>query len=514
MTVRLTYTSGALSSELDDAFDAHLSSARERAEGPLTHLVAGGPLDEGEVLERENPAHVDEVASRLYTGTEEIVGRAVEAARVACEEWRHTPYHERNSRLRRAAQAISDRHIEIASVLSLETGKTRVEAIAEVQEGIDLIEQYCGEIERNEGFVQRLASFVDREQNTDVLRPYGVFGVISPFNFPFALTIGMTSAALVAGNAVVLKPSEEAPWSAALVGEILAAADLPAGAFNLVHGGPQVGRLLVDSDVDGIAFTGSAEVGREIARSMQEGRYARPALTEMGGKNPTIVTTRADLDKAAEGVARAAFGLSGQKCSACSRAIVLEPVLDEFGERLAAFADSLQLGDPADHDAFLGPVINASGVRRFEEAVASVRAAGGSVLAGGGRPDDHGYFVEPTVVTRLPRGHDLTRRELFMPFVTVESAASLDDAIAEANAPIYGLTAGIFTDDDAETEQFLDTIEAGVVYVNRQAGSTTGAWPGTQTFCGWKSSGSTGKGGLGSYYVPQFMREQSRTIVG
>ena len=234
---------------------------------------------------------------------------------------------------------------------------------------------------------------------------------------------------------------------------------------------------------------------------------------EMGGKNPAIVTESADLAKAAEGVARAAYGLSGQKCSACSRAIVLDRVYDEFAERLVAFTQTLRLGDPADGGVFLGPVINAESADRFSDAVAEARHAG-NVAAGGARIDPAGYFVEPTVVTDLPRGHDLTRRELFLPFLTVERVATLDDALAEANAPVYGLTAGIFSEDQAEIDRFLDAVEAGVVYVNRSAGATTGAWPGTQTFCGWKSSGSTGKGGLGPHYVPQFMREQSRTVVG
>lgn len=514
MTVRLTYTSGSLSTELDDEFDGYLTAARERNPEPLAHLIDSETVAEGEVIERENPAQTNEVASRAHAAPEALVHRAVAAAKVAREGWRHTPFPKRNRKLLAAADAIGARHIEIAAMVSLETGKTRVESIAEVQEGIDLIEKYCGEMERNAGFEQPLDSFVEAERNTDVLRPYGVFGVISPFNFPFALTLGMTSAALVAGNTVVLKPSEEAPGSATLVAEALAAAEVPPGVFNLVHGGPSVGEALVGSAVDGIAFTGSAEVGREIARRMQDGPYARPALTEMGGKNPTIITTNADLEKAAEGVARAAFGLSGQKCSACSRAIMLEPVYEEFCQRFAAFADSLRLGDPVEHDAFLGPVINRASAQRFAEAVTAAKDAGATVLAGGGQPSSDGYYVEPTVVAGLPRGHDLTRRELFLPFVTVESAASLDHAIAEANAPVYGLTAGIFSDDEAEADQFLDEIEAGVVYVNRYAGSTTGAWPGTQTFCGWKSSGSTGKGGLGAYYVPQFMREQSRTIVG
>jgi 1-pyrroline-5-carboxylate dehydrogenase len=232
----------------------------------------------------------------------------------------------------------------------------------------------------------------------------------------------------------------------------------------------------------------------------------------MGGKNPAIVTASADLGKAAEGVARAAFGLSGQKCSACSRAIVVSEVHDEFVERLAAFTRTLAVGDALDPKTFLGPVINARSVERYEEAVAEARRDG-RVIAGGGRPDLPGHFVEPTVVASLPPGHRLAREELFLPFVAVTAAASLEEAIQEANAVDYGLTAGIFTEDDAERDRFLEAIEAGVVYVNRRAGATTGAWPGAQSFCGWKSSGSTGKGGLGPHYVAQFMREQSRTIV-
>ncbi len=170
------------------------------------------------------------------------------------------------------------------------------------------------------------------------------------------------------------------------------------------------------------------------------------------------------------------------------------------------------LGEPAEREMFVGPVVNEGSVARFEEAVADARRDG-RVVTGGRRPGRPGLFVEPTVVSGLPRGHRLERDELFLPFVTVSRVGSLDEAIAEANAPAYGLTAGIFSEDEGEQERFLDAIHAGVVYVNRRAGATTGAWPGTQTFCGWKSSGSTGKGGLGPWYLPQFMREQSRTVV-
>jgi 1-pyrroline-5-carboxylate dehydrogenase len=512
MSTRLTYTSGAFSSETEHEFESRLAEARGATPEPLPHLIGGEEVADGEPFERRDPALGEPVASRARAAAPELVARAIAAARAAAPGWRATPHGERCERLRAVARGIEERHLELAAVVSLETGKTRTESILEVQEAVDLITTYADLMQANDGYRRPLDSFVDNERNADHLRPYGVFAVVSPFNFPAALSINMASAALIAGNTVVFKPSEETPWTGAILGQIARAADLPDGVFNLVHGGPDTGRALVEGDVDGVAFTGSAEVGRQIARAMQDGPYARPALTEMGGKNPAIVTANADLEKAAEGVAKAAFGLSGQKCSACSRAIVEDAVHDEFVERLARFSAGLSVGDPSDAGAFLGPVVNEASVARFEQAVADARAEG-RVDAGGGRPDLPGLFVEPTVVSDLPRGHRLEREELFLPFVAVTRVDSLDEALAEANAPVYGLTAGIFSEDEAEQERFLDSIEAGVVYVNRRAGATTGAWPGTQTFCGWKSSGSTGKGGLGPYYLPQFMREQSRTIV-
>jgi 1-pyrroline-5-carboxylate dehydrogenase len=512
MSTRLTYTSGALGGETDREFEGRLADARAATPEPLPHLVAGDEVAEGEPFERIDPASDDAVASRAREAGAEVVARAVSAARDAAQAWRATPYGERCELLRGVARGIEERHIELAAVVSLETGKTRTESILEVQEAVDLILAYAAHMEDNDGYAKPLDSFVEDESNVDVLRPYGVFAVIAPFNFPAALSIGMTSAALIAGNTVVFKPSEETPWTGAILGQIMLSAGLPHGVFNLVHGGPDTGRALVEAQVDGVAFTGSAEVGRQIVHSMQSGPYARPALTEMGGKNPAIVTANADLEKAAEGVARAAFGLSGQKCSACSRAIVEDSVHDDFVELLARFTADLKTGEPADGEAFVGPVVNATSVARFEEAAAQARRDG-RIDAGGGRPDLPGQFVEPTVVSGLPRGHALEREELFLPFVTITRVGSLDEALAEANAPAYGLTAGIYSEDESEQERFLDEIEAGVVYVNRRAGATTGAWPGTQTFCGWKSSGSTGKGGLGPWYLPQFMREQSRTVV-
>jgi 1-pyrroline-5-carboxylate dehydrogenase len=508
---RLTYTSGALEGRLDEEFETALASARAAGPAPFPHLIAAEPVAEGGVFERRDPSHVEGHVSRAHAAGPETVARALRAAHGAQGRWSTLPHGERCSHMRAIAQAIGERRVELAAVVSLETGKTRVESIVEVQEAIDLIETYCGAIEAAGGFSSPLESFTANERNIETLRPYGVFGVIVPFNFPLALAVNMLTAALIAGNTVVVKPSEKAPWTGSLLGEIVSRANLPPGAFNLVHGGPETGRALTHGEVDGIAFTGSAPVGHEIARTLSDSRWTRPVLAEMGGKNPAIVTAAADLEKAAEGVARAAFGLSGQKCSSCSRAIVLDEVHDEFVERLCSFSRTLAVGDPADRASALGPVIDERAVTRFTESAAAARRDG-TVAAGGHRLELGGHFVEPTVVCDLPVGHALTREELFLPFVTVTRALSLEWAIAEANAVDYGLAAGIFSEEEAEVQEFLDRIEAGVLYVNRRAGATTGAWPGSQSFCGWKASGLTGKGGLGPYYLPQFMREQSRTI--
>ena len=321
-------------------FEARLAAARADAAEPLPHLVGDEDLTVGQPFERLDPSRDGEVASRAHEAPPAIVTRAVEAARSAAAAWRNTPYAERCERMRAVAAGIGERHFELAAVASLETGKSRTESILEVQEAVDLITTYADLMEHNDGYVRPLDSFVEGERNADVLRPYGVFAVISPFNFPAALAINMAGAALIAGNTVVLKPSEETPWTGAILGQIARAAGLPPACSTWSTAVRPRAARWSGANVDGVAFTGSAEVGRWIARTLQDGPYARPALTEMGGKNPAIVTAAADLDKAAEGVARAAFGLSGQKCSACSRAIVVDSVHDEFVERLAAQAEA------------------------------------------------------------------------------------------------------------------------------------------------------------------------------
>jgi 1-pyrroline-5-carboxylate dehydrogenase len=346
VTTRLTYTSGGSTPELDAAFEAALADARRAPAGPLPHVVGGEPSFAGPAFERRDPSDVDRVASRAHAAPAGLVAEAVARGHAAQPAWRRTPPADRCAALRRAGAAIGARHMELAAAVTLETGKSRTESIAEVQEAIDLIEAYCAQIEQHGGFEVPLGQLSPEETNASVLRPFGVFGVIGPFNFPVALVTGMAAGALVAGNTVVLKPSEHTPLSGSLVGEAFGAAGLPEGVVGLLHGGAETGAALAESAIDGVVFTGSAEVGRALGRRFQAGRYARPAITEMGGKNPAIVADSADLDDAAAGIAASAYGFSGQKCSACSRAIVLDGVYDELVERLAARAVELSVGDP------------------------------------------------------------------------------------------------------------------------------------------------------------------------
>ena len=505
----ITYTTAAGDAALDAAYEAALAHARAGRDEPLPHVVAGKPHATGELFERADPCDHSRIVSRAHRATPEIVDAAVAAARAAQPAWAATPLADRIAVLQRIATRIAERRIELAGVVSAETGKVRMEAVPEVQEGADLINTYCALIERRDSYRIPLGSLSGHDDNVSVMRPYGVFAVICPFNFPFALAVNMAAGALVCGNTVVVKPAEETPWSTHLLAELAAEAGLPPGVLNVVHGDDAAGRALVGAGVDGVAFTGSAEAGHAIARMLHATPPLRPLIAEMGGKNPAIVTATADVERAVEGIVRSAYGLSGQKCSSCSRVVVDRAVHDELVDRIAAGARALVVGDPADPASALGPVVGPPAIARFEAAAADARRDG-TVVAGGERTDG---FVSPTLVTNLPRGHRLTREELFLPFLTVTAVDSFEDALEEANAVDYGLTAGIFSRLPSEQEAFLDRIEAGVVFVNRREGATTGAWPGFQSFCGWKSSGVSGKGGLGPHYLPQFMREQSRTVM-
>jgi 1-pyrroline-5-carboxylate dehydrogenase len=373
-------------------------------------------------------------------------------------------------------------------------------------------------MEANQGYCRELARESANISNASVLRPHGVWVVISPFNFPSSLSAGPSSAAMIAGNTVVLKPATDTPYTASEVVRCFLDAGLPDGVLNFITGpGSTLGNALIaDPEADGITFTGSYEVGMRIFRSFAEGRFPRPCIAEMGGKNPTIISRKADLDLAAMGVMRSAFGLQGQKCSACSRIYIEHPVKEAFLEKFVNLTQSIMIGNPIKRDVWLGPVINQKAYEDYKAFCRELQEAGRIVHGGEYLTEGDlgkGFFCAPTIVDRLPLGHPLWKKEMFLPIATVAGVENLEEAMSQANAGDYGLTAGFFSSSLKEIEWFLNNIQAGVTYVNRQGGATTGAWPGYQAFGGWKGSGSTGKAGGSLYYVPQYMREQSRTIV-
>jgi 1-pyrroline-5-carboxylate dehydrogenase len=334
-----------------------------------------------------------------------------------------------------------------------------------------------------------------------------------------ALSAAPISAALLTGNTVVFKGSSDMPYSGWKTAQLFAEADLPAGVFNYVSGpGSVVGQELQDNpEIDGWTFTGSYDVGMTILRKAASGPYPRPAIIEMGGKNPTIVSNTADMTKAVTGVMRAAFGLSGQKCSATSRVYVQEGVYEAFKAKLVEMTRAIKVGDPTRRDTLMGTLINRKAYENYQRYVQMARAHG-TVLVGENVLTEaefaRGYFVEPAIVEGLPEDHELVKKELFVPILHIAKVKTLDEAMEKANDTIYGLTAGFFGEDEQEVEWFFENIQAGTTYVNRAAGATTGAWPGVQAFGGWKGNGFSGKGIGGLYTLALYMHEQSRTTIG
>ncbi len=517
MAFRVTYaTLSADNEELHAGFEAGIVAARTMLGERHPSVIDGMPIDRGADFSTASPIDQEVAVATFAIATDADVAVAVRAARRGFAAWSATPWDRRCEILDRGADIISEQRNEISALLSIEVGKNRLEALGDVEETADLIRYYTHQMREHAGFAQPMGRLSPAERTSDVMRPYGVWAVISPFNFPAALAGGPMGAALAAGNTVVLKPSEIGGLTSLHMARALWDGGVPASALHVVFGpGETVGRALVDDPaVDGITFTGSYEVGIEIYHRFA-GVYPKPVICEMGGKNPVIVTRNADLDLAAEGTMRSAFGLTGQKCSAASRAYIERTVYDEFVAKLVERAEAVAVGDPLERQNWMGPIIDDSAVARYEAAVDQARSEG-KVLCGGRRLSGgalaRGNFVAPTVV-EVPAGSSLWTTELFAPLITVMPVDSIDEGLARANDQTLGLTAGFYSRDEGEIERFLDKIEAGVVYVNRRAGATTGAWPGVQPFGGWKGSGTGGKAGGGPYYVQQYLREQSRTIV-
>jgi len=520
-TFKLTYaTMFNPPEELHLRFNEALAALKANLGQEYGMLIGGKEVYAVEKFEDRSPASTDVVLGVFQKGTAADAQAALAAARKAFPSWSKMKWQDRVALIRKAADEIDRRIYEIGAAMAMEVGKNRMEALGDVAETADLIRYACYQMEKNDGYVVEMGRdplVGYKSTNVSVLRPYGVWLVISPFNFPGALTGGPTGSALVAGNTVVMKPATDTPWTVRLLAECFRDAGLPQGVLNYVTGpGRTLGQALIDSpEVDGVTFTGSFDVGMGIFRDFANGHFVRPTILELGGKNPAIVSRNADLERAAIGIVRSAFGLQGQKCSACSRVFIEDAVYDALVPKLVELTNKLTIGDPTDRAVYLGPVVNKSSYQDYQDFTEEISQAGkfltgGKILTEGAYAK--GYFCPPTLVADLPLSHRLWKHEMFLPITTLARVSSLEEAMRYANDVNYGLTAGFYGSKE-EVEWFFDKIEAGVNYANRPQGATTGAWPGFQPFGGWKGSGSSGKNGGGHYYLPLYMHEQIRTLV-
>jgi len=397
-----------------------------------------------------------------------------------------------------------------------EVAKTWAEADGDTAEAIDFLEFYGREMLRYGANDHPLVKIQGEENYLDYI-PLGVVAVIPPWNFPLAIMAGMTSAAVVTGNTVVLKPSSDAPTIAYKFFEILEEAGLPAGVVNFMTGsGVEVGDIVVDHPKTRfIAFTGSREVGLRInqrAASVQDGQiWIKRVIAEMGGKDAIIVADDANLDDAATGVVQSAFGFQGQKCSACSRAIVDARVYDQMLERIVAQTEKIKVGDPNDATTSMSAVINEKAFKTINEYIEKGKSEGGRVLSGGGSDGEQGFFIEPTVIADVNPGATIEQEEIFGPVLAVIKAQDYDDALKIANDTQYGLTGAVYSADEEKLKRARREFHVGNLYLNRKC---TGALVGVHPFGGFNMSGTDSKAGGGDYLLLFMQAKVSAEKVG
>lgn len=514
------YTSRPGDPGLDRKYEEALVAAESHMGEVHPARVAGEEIHTRETFSVWSPIEAT-LKTGIYQqcGVKET-GAAIQAAAETCTDWAQTPWEARSACIEAAADRLEEEYFHLAALITLESAKTRNEAMAEVGEAVALLRYHTTVMRDNEGFRRSMPADTKTDRYESVMRPYGAWAVISPFNFPLVLGAGAAAAALITGNTVIMKPSSAAPLSMLTFCRILEEAGVPAGAANCITAnGPAFGKIISRSPgIAGLTFTGSRDAGMWLRQEFTLHQpYPKPVVLELGSKNPCIVTAHADLKKAAEGICRGAFGFGGQKCSATSRVYVEQAVFPAFAEILAERTAYCTFGDPRDKGVFMGPLINLAAKERFDAAVASVSAVGGEVLSGGrsfsGKETHGAYFAEPTIVTGIPHDHPVMKNELFAPLVALAPFSGMEEAIRLANDTEYGLTAGIFSEDPAEVDEFFSRIRFGVCYANRNEGATTGGWPEYQSFGGWNASGSTGRGVGGPYYLLSYMREQAQTRI-
>ena len=490
------------------AMQEALSQARAKLGRTYDLVIGGKPVRMETTFASVNPAAPAEVIGRHSSATAAESSAAVAAAGAAFPAWSTTAAAERIALLVRAAGLLRARHFEFCAWLTLEVGKNWAEADADVGECIDFLEFYAREAQRLDHATTPIQYPGERNQLRYV--PLGVGAVIPPWNFPLAIMAGMTAAAIVCGNTVVLKPSPDAPTIAARFLALLVESGLPGGVVNLVQGGAEVGSALVEHpQVRFIAFTGSKKVGLQIyeraARTQPGQHFLRRTILELGGKDSIVVEADCDLDAAVEGVAASAFGFSGQKCSACSRVIVADAVYDTFCDRLRERVESLASGDPEKNFA-VGPVINPIAKQRVLDYIELGKSE--SRLLTGGKPLDsagNGYFIAPTVFADVAPQARLAQEEIFGPVLAVLRSTSFDEAMTIANNTEYGLTGAIYTHSREKLDRARKEFQVGNLYLNRKC---TGAMVGAHPFGGFKMSGTDSKAG-GADYLLLFTQAKS-----
>lgn len=481
------------------AYERALRSV-ERQMGREYELIIGGENVRTEAkIVSINPARPDEVVGVVSKANEPLAEKAINAAAKAFETWKRVPSDQRARYLFKAAAILRRRKFEFAAWLTIEAGKTRAEADADAAEAIDFLEYYGRQMMQLSE--RQPLTRAPGEDNEWQYIPLGVGIVISPWNFPLAIMAGMTAAAFVAGNAVVLKPASATPVIAAKFMEVLAEAGTPPGVVNYLPGnGSEIGDYLVDHPLTRfISFTGSRDVGLRIhersAKIHPGQRWMKRFVAEMGGKDAIIVDENADLDWAAQGIVQSAFGFSGQKCSACSRAIVHEKVYDDALERVIRLTRALKIGDPKDADTFVGPLIDE---QAFNKVLSYIeRGKKESALALGGQPvASPGYFVQPTIFVDAPPESNIMRDEIFGPALAFAKARDFDDALRIANDTEYGLTGSVYSNNRTNLEKARDEFHVGNLYFNRKC---TGAVVGVHPFGGFNLSGTNSKAGGPDY---------------
>ena len=471
-------------------------------------VIDGRKIETEKKIRSLNPANPDEVIGLTSAASKEQANEAIEAAARAFESWRRLTLEQRAEYVFEAARLLRERRFQYDALLVYEVGKSWPEADGDIAEAIDFLEFYAREALR---FAQPQPVVpIEGERNELVYIPLGVGAVIPPWNFAGAIMIGMTAASIVCGNTVVLKPSSDAAVIAAWFVDLLEEIGVPKGVVNFIPGsGSEIGDLIVSHPaIRFISFTGSKEVGlriNELAAKPQPGqKWIKRVVAEMGGKDSIVVAADADVDAAVEGVAVSAFGFQGQKCSACSRAIVDERIYDEFVEKLRRRVGQIAVGDPTDPSNYMGPVVNEGALRSIMRYIEKGQSEG-RLIAGGKRVGETGYFLEPTVIADVAPDATIAQEEIFGPVLAVIKAKDFDDAMAIANNTEFGLTGSLYTSDEEKIRRAREDFFVGNLYFNRKS---TGAMVGVHPFGGFNMSGTDSKAG-GPDYLLLFMQGKS-----